>query len=136
MSWPPTWKHAICELPSRPRYSRPSRSPSKRSLSSRSLTGMDQWVTPSILSMSSPPYGKGAQPTRLDAVSKRRSRGEIVFDDLAPGGAPHALVTQNVGERGIERSDPVRNADDEGVQADRHDAARLCPLAVERVELP
>src|SRR5262249_35276863 len=97
---------------------------------------MDQWVTPSILSMSSPPYGKGAQPTRLDAVSKRRSRGEIVFDDLAPGGAPHALVTQNVGERGIERSDPVRHADDEGVQADRHDAARLCPLAVERVELP
>src|SRR5207249_49808 len=67
---------------------------------------MDQWVTPSILSMFEPPY------CRL----KRRPGGEVMLDDLAPGRTPHALVAQDVGERLVERADPVRHADDERMQ--------------------
>src|SRR5262245_66170774 len=40
-----------------------------------------------------------------------------------------------VGERRVECADPVRHANDERMQADCHDTARLCALAVERVEL-
>src|SRR5438876_293569 len=70
-----------------------------------------------------------------NAVSKRRSGGEVVLDDLAPGRAPHTLVAQDVGERRVERADPVRYTNDEWMQADRHNTSRLCALAVERVEL-
>src|SRR5881409_338814 len=86
---------------------------------------MDQWVTPSILSMFEPPY------CRL----KRRPGGEVMLDDLAPGRTPHTLVAQDVGERRVERADSVRHADDERMQADRHNASRLRSLAVEGVEL-
>src|ERR671925_11466 len=67
--------------------------------------------------------------------SERRARCEIVLDDLAPGCAPHPLVAQDVRKRRVERADPVRHADDERVQTDRHDTSRLRALAVERVEL-
>src|SRR4030095_159760 len=60
---------------------------------------------------------------------------EVVLDDLAASRTPYTLVAQDIGERCVEYADPVRYADDERMQADRHDAARLRALAVERVEL-
>src|SRR5262245_60136791 len=72
---------------------------------------------------------------RVSFISERPAGGEIVLDDLASGRAPHALVTQDVAERRIERADPVRHPDDERMQADRHDAPGVGALAVERVEL-
>src|SRR5207245_10628676 len=105
---------------------------------------MDQWVTPSILSMSSPPYRYPAQPdytaarpwTRAgpegNAASKRRPGGEVVLDDLAPGRAPHTLVAQDVGECRGERADPVRYTNDEWMSTGRHNASRLRALAAGR----
>src|SRR5262249_59306935 len=77
--------------------------------------------------------GYTASPASLG--SECRAGGEVVLDDLAAGRAPYALVAQDVGERCVERTDPVRHANDERMQANRHDAARLRALAVERVEL-
>jgi len=59
-----------------------------------------------------------------------------VFDDLASGRAPHALVAQDIGECSVEGADSVWYTNDERVQAVRHDAARMCALALKRVELP
>src|SRR5207244_12480226 len=98
---------------------------------------MDQWVTPSILSMSSPPYRYPAQPhytaarpwTRAgpggNAVSKRRPGGEVVLDDLAPGRAPRTLVAQDVDECPADRDHPVRYIDHEWVHEVRDSVSLL-----------
>src|SRR5262245_30871283 len=72
---------------------------------------------------------------RVSFISECRTGGEIVLDDLTPGRAPDALVAKDVAEGGVERADPMRHADDERVQADRHDTPGVLALAIERVEL-
>jgi putative transposase len=72
--------------------------------------------------------------TRCPALESR-TRGQVVFDNLAAGCAPHALVAQDIGECRVECADAVRHADDEWMQANRHDATGVCALAIESVEL-
>src|SRR5581483_314196 len=68
-------------------------------------------------------------------ASERRAGCEIVANDLFAGREPHFIVRRDVAERRIERVDAVRDADEIGVQADRHDFARALALAIEHVEL-
>jgi hypothetical protein len=42
-------------------------------------------------------------------VLKTSPPEEVVLDDLAPGRAPHTFVAQDIGERRVERADPVRH---------------------------
>ena len=58
-----------------------------------------------------------------------------MIDDLRPGREPDTLMGANIFEPTVESADSVRHADDEGMEADRHDPPGLRALAIEHVEL-
>src|SRR6266849_6163066 len=68
-------------------------------------------------------------------ISKRRAGLQPVAHDFLTGGEPYLVVRCDVAERLVEPGDAVRHADQIGVEADRHDPARMRALGVERVEL-
>src|SRR5262245_66361468 len=68
--------------------------------------------------------------------SERCAGLEIGLHDLLARGLPYVGMAADVLERRIEPADAMRDADDEGVQADGHHPRRAFPLAVEDVELP
>ena len=57
-----------------------------------------------------------------------------VGDDLLAGGEPDVVVAPDMGERPVERADPVGEADDVGVERDRCDAPRDRALGMEHIE--
>src|SRR2546423_11805863 len=71
-------------------------------------------------------------PTKLFSLSKSF---QVVTCNLFAGRLPDAVELVDVGERAVERADAVRLAHDEGMQADRHHAARLGAFAPEHLEL-
>src|SRR6266850_8235703 len=60
---------------------------------------------------------------------------EEVARDLASGGEPDLVVAGDVGERILERLEPVGLADEVRVQRDAHHRARLVAFLVQAVEL-
>src|SRR6516162_3590198 len=64
-----------------------------------------------------------------------RTRLQPMAHDLLAGRKPHTGMRADLTERIVEPGDAVRDADQIGVQADRHDPARLRTLVIEGVEL-
>src|SRR5262249_48910172 len=84
----------------------------------------------------------GTQRTR--GTSSRRiilrssdggGRLQVVVDDLAAGGAPHAGVGKHVLQRRVEGVDALRRTGDERVDGDAHAAPVGRAVAVEDVEV-
>src|SRR5207302_5627376 len=67
--------------------------------------------------------------------SKRGAGIEPGAHDLFARRKPHAVMRGDVADGFVEPGDAMRHADQIGMQADRHDAAGLPALGVERVEL-
>src|SRR5437762_7047175 len=72
----------------------------------------------------------------ISAIDSKRGAGiEPGVHDLRARREPHAVMRGDVADGFVEPGDAMRHADQIGMQADRHDAAGLRDLGVERVEL-
>src|SRR5437016_4939370 len=89
-----------------------------------------------IISLPHPEEARSAvSKDAAGGCSKRRAGIEPGAYDLLAGGEPHAVMGGDVVERLAEAGDAVRDADQVGVEANRHDPAGLRALGVKRVEL-
>src|SRR3954466_8201187 len=75
-----------------------------------------------------------ASPPRSSPSLRRLLCQEMLYDFPA-GGAPHTFMRADVGESGIECTDPMRLAGHERVDRDRHDTGDRFTFAVQRIEL-
>src|SRR5450759_729974 len=76
----------------------------------------------------------GGLPRGEVRLQQRQIVRVIPIDDRATRGLPHALVRQDVLERGADRAQPVRLADPIRMQRDAHHAALFGTFGINGVE--